>query len=111
MLRELRKIGKLIEEGGYADLDAEAVAAGLSAMTSGLWLDFLGGLYELGSDHSLARIPADLPILITGGGADPVGGEKGMTSQDFRLDDEIAVRKLSRVGHCHPASIGWYTRT
>ena len=47
--------------------------------TSGLWLDFLGGLYELGSDHSLARVPADLPILITGGGDDPVGGEKGMT--------------------------------
>jgi alpha-beta hydrolase superfamily lysophospholipase len=47
--------------------------------TSGLWLDFLGGLYDLGSDHSLARIPADLPILITGGSADPVGGEKGMT--------------------------------
>jgi alpha-beta hydrolase superfamily lysophospholipase len=47
--------------------------------TCGLWLDFLGGLFELGSDLGLARIPADLPILITGGGADPVGGEKGMT--------------------------------
>jgi alpha-beta hydrolase superfamily lysophospholipase len=47
--------------------------------TSGLWLDFLGGLYDLGSDHSLARVPADLPILISGGSADPVGGEKGMT--------------------------------
>jgi alpha-beta hydrolase superfamily lysophospholipase len=47
--------------------------------TSGLWLDFLGGLYELGSDHSLTRVPADLPILISGGSADPVGGEKGMT--------------------------------
>jgi len=47
--------------------------------TCGLWLDFLRGLFELGSDHSLARIPADLPILITGGGADPVGGDKGMT--------------------------------
>ena len=47
--------------------------------TCGLWLDFLGGLFDLGSDKSLARIPADLPILITGGGADPVGGDKGMT--------------------------------
>jgi len=47
--------------------------------TCGLWLDFLGGLYGLGSDHALTRIPADLPILITGGSADPVGGEKGMT--------------------------------
>ena len=47
--------------------------------TCGLWLDFLGGLYELGSDHALTRIPSDLPVLVTGGGADPVGGEKGMT--------------------------------
>ena len=47
--------------------------------TCGLWLDFLGGLYALGSDHAITRIPADLPILITGGGADPVGGDKGMT--------------------------------
>jgi TetR/AcrR family transcriptional repressor of bet genes len=31
----------LIEDGGYRDLDAETVAAGLSAMTSGLWLDML----------------------------------------------------------------------
>ena len=47
--------------------------------TCGLWLDFLGGLFELGSDNSLTRIPGGLPILITGGGADPVGGDKGMT--------------------------------
>ncbi len=47
--------------------------------TCGLWLDFLAGLYELGSDHAITRIPADLPILISGGSADPVGGEKGMT--------------------------------
>ena len=47
--------------------------------TCGLWLDFLRGLFELGADHSLARIPANLPILITGGSVDPVGGENGMT--------------------------------
>lgn len=47
--------------------------------TCGLWLDFLAGLYELGSDQALNRIPADLPVLISGGSADPVGGEKGMT--------------------------------
>lgn len=47
--------------------------------TCGLWLDFLGGLFDLGSDHALTRIPGDLPILITGGSADPVGGDKGMT--------------------------------
>jgi TetR/AcrR family transcriptional repressor of bet genes len=32
---------QLIEEGGYEDLNAASVAAGLSAMTSGLWLDLL----------------------------------------------------------------------
>jgi TetR/AcrR family transcriptional repressor of bet genes len=32
---------QLIKEGGYHGIDAEAVAGGLSAMTSGLWLDLL----------------------------------------------------------------------
>jgi len=31
----------LIEEGAYEEMDADSVAAGLSAMTSGLWLDML----------------------------------------------------------------------
>jgi len=44
----------------------------------GLWADFLGGLFALGSDHALKRVPGELPILITGGSADPVGGEDGM---------------------------------
>jgi alpha-beta hydrolase superfamily lysophospholipase len=48
--------------------------------SSRLWVDFLGGLWEVASDEALKRIPADLPILISGGGADPVGGDKGMTS-------------------------------
>lgn len=47
--------------------------------TCGLWRDLLGALFELGSDYSLNRIPADLPILITGGSNDPVGGEDSMT--------------------------------
>jgi TetR/AcrR family transcriptional repressor of bet genes len=32
---------ELVEKGGYQDIDAGSVAAGLSAMTSGLWLDLL----------------------------------------------------------------------
>jgi TetR/AcrR family transcriptional repressor of bet genes len=32
---------ELVEKGGYQDVDASSVAAGLSAMTSGLWLDML----------------------------------------------------------------------
>ncbi len=47
--------------------------------SSGLWLDLLGGLFEISSDHALTRIPTDLPILITGGAADPVGGDAGMS--------------------------------
>jgi alpha-beta hydrolase superfamily lysophospholipase len=45
----------------------------------GLWLDLLGGLFDLASDNAISRIPLDLPILITGGAQDPVGGDKGMT--------------------------------
>ncbi|MDH3337647.1 MAG: alpha/beta hydrolase [Gammaproteobacteria bacterium] len=44
-----------------------------------LWLDMLGGLFYISSDNALMRIPSDLPILISGGGSDPVGGDKGMT--------------------------------
>jgi alpha-beta hydrolase superfamily lysophospholipase len=44
-----------------------------------LWLDLIGGLLYITSDHALSRIPADLPVLITGGELDPVGGDAGMT--------------------------------
>ena len=37
----VRVCEELVEEGGYEDIDASSVAAGLSAMTSGLWLDLL----------------------------------------------------------------------
>lgn len=46
--------------------------------TTGLWRDLLRGLYELGSDNSITRVPGTLPILITGGELDPVGGDHGM---------------------------------
>jgi len=44
-----------------------------------LWRDLIGGLFQISSDSALMRIPSDLPILITGGQSDPVGGDKGMT--------------------------------
>ena len=47
--------------------------------TAGLWTDLIGGLREIGSDNALLRIAGDLPILISGGEVDPVGGDKGMT--------------------------------
>ena len=45
----------------------------------GLWQDLIGGLFYISSDRAVSHIPADLPILITGGESDPVGGDKGMT--------------------------------
>lgn len=47
--------------------------------TTGLWIDFLGGLLEISTNKALLRIPSKLPILITGGSDDPVGGKDGMT--------------------------------
>lgn len=46
--------------------------------SSRLWLDLIGGLLAISSDAAVSRVPTDLPILITGGAADPVGGDKGM---------------------------------
>lgn len=46
--------------------------------TTGLWLDLLGGLLEVSQKSNLRRIPGNLPILITGGASDPVGGDAGM---------------------------------
>ena len=45
----------------------------------GLWLDLMKGLLSIASDNELSRIRSDLPILLTGGADDPVGGDKGIT--------------------------------
>lgn len=47
--------------------------------SAGLWLDLLGALDAIGRDAALRKIPASLPVLITGGGDDPVGGDARMT--------------------------------
>lgn len=47
--------------------------------TCGLWLDLMGGLMKIGSDKALQRIRSDLPLLLTGGADDPVGGDRGIT--------------------------------
>ncbi len=44
-----------------------------------LWHDLTGGLLEIGAKRALQKIRADLPILITGGTHDPVGGQAGLT--------------------------------
>ena len=47
--------------------------------TCGLWLDLLGGLTEIASDVALSRVRSTMPLLITAGSDDPVGGDKGIT--------------------------------
>jgi len=44
----------------------------------GLWIDLLGGLNLIASDRELCQIRADLPVLLTGGAEDPVGGQQGI---------------------------------
>ncbi|MEQ9561554.1 MAG: alpha/beta hydrolase [Woeseiaceae bacterium] len=46
--------------------------------SNALWADLTGALLQVGRRSSLRKIPATLPILITGGDKDPVGGLKGM---------------------------------
>lgn len=46
--------------------------------STGLWLDLFGGLQQISTQQALRQIPTDLPVLITGGADDPVGGEAGM---------------------------------
>ncbi len=46
--------------------------------TIGLWVDLLSGLLSISKNEALERIPGNLPVLITGGSNDPIGGETGM---------------------------------
>jgi alpha-beta hydrolase superfamily lysophospholipase len=46
--------------------------------TAGLWRDLTHGLLRISTDSAIRSVPADLPILITGGSDDPVGGERGI---------------------------------
>ncbi|MGB5352253.1 MAG: alpha/beta hydrolase, partial [Woeseia sp.] len=46
--------------------------------SAGLWHDLLGALIHIGKKKSLQQVPHTLPILITGGSDDPVGGRRGM---------------------------------
>lgn len=48
--------------------------------TTNLWVEITGALRHIGSDSALRQIRSDLPLLLTGGTNDPVGGAKGMTA-------------------------------
>jgi len=44
-----------------------------------LWSDLTGGMLEISSLRAIASVRDDMPVLITGGACDPVGGQTGMT--------------------------------
>ena len=58
--------------------------------TAGLWRDLFVGLLEVSDRKRLQRIPRELPILITGGADDPVGGADGMRQ---------LIRSYEAIGH------------
>ena len=59
-----------------------------------LWRALLGGLRTIASEKALLNIRAELPILITSGAEDPVGGEQGV--------NELALH-YTRSGHSRVA--------
>lgn len=67
----------LSRDPAAVDRYVEDVACGF-VPSAKLWHDLLGGLLHIGKASSLRKIPTDLPILITGGSDDPVGGRQGM---------------------------------
>jgi TetR/AcrR family transcriptional repressor of bet genes len=48
----LQTCQELIERGDYKGIEAESVAASLSAMTSGLWLDMLTNPRSMSREHA-----------------------------------------------------------
>lgn len=71
--------------------------------STGLWLDLLGGLLEISTDANLGRIPSHLPILITGGANDPVGGEDAMLklSAHYKSTGHVSVDEAIYVDGRH----------
>ena len=65
--------------------------------TCGLWRDLFGGLLRIYSDNSLRRISSELPILITGGELDAVGGDKGMGTLATRYAQTLHSRLKVRI--------------
>ncbi len=63
----------------------------------GLWIDLMGGLQAIASDRALRQIQPDLPILITGGADDPVGGQQGMTELAMHYAKSGHSRVLTKI--------------
>lgn len=62
----------LSRDHAQVDLYADDPLCGFRVST-GLWIDLLGGLIDVSKIANLARIPLKLPVYILGGDRDPVG--------------------------------------
>lgn len=64
--------------------------------TCSLWKDLTHGLRSISSHAALSRVPVALPILLTGGSKDPVGGQRGITTlaKHYKATghDDVTVR-------------------
>ena len=87
----------LTRDEAEVDRNVADPLCGLS-LSNRLWYDLLGGLLETTSKRTLRRIPGDLPILITGGEEDPVGGRRGMTQ---------LAHAYERTGHANVTLKVW----
>lgn len=65
--------------------------------TCGLWRDLMHGLFSIASDNALIRIPSSLPIMISGGEDDPVGGDKGMTKLAMHYAQTLHQRLTIKI--------------
>lgn len=67
------------------------------------WADLAGGLLEVSTDTSISHIHHDLPILITGGEDDPVGGCSGLIrlAKAYRRTGHAAVTLTLYPGARH----------
>ncbi|MGI9206261.1 MAG: alpha/beta fold hydrolase [Woeseiaceae bacterium] len=70
---------------------ADPLCGGL--FSNQFWIDLTAGLIEVSDHRSIGLIRHDLPILITGGEVDPVGGREGLTklAEAYRRTGHDAV--------------------
>ena len=86
----------LSREPGEVDKYIEDPLCG-GPYTTGLWIDLLGGLLRISKDEALQEIPTPLPILITGGSDDPVGGENGMRMLAAHYESTGHANTVTRI--------------
>jgi len=68
-----------------------------AASSSQLWFDLTGGLLEITSLKALQKIPVDMPVLITGGSVDPVGGTRRLTLLAKKFTDSEHAKTTLRI--------------